>query len=92
MNERAQACMASMIGAVVGAAVGYLFLSDQGRRLRRRIEPALDDFARELSQFRGTVNKASNLASQGWAMLNEAAGEPGTPQVRHAGPHQTSPF
>ena len=92
VTERTQACLASMIGAIIGAAAGYLFLSEQGRRFRRRIEPALDDFARELSQFRGTVAKASGMASEGWAMLNEAAGNSGTPQLRHPNPHQTNPF
>jgi gas vesicle protein len=79
-----------MVGAVVGAAIGYLFLSDQGRRLRRQIEPALDNFGRELGQFRTTLAKASGLASEGWAMLNEAAGS--QPQLRHQSPHQTNPF
>ncbi len=92
MNERSQACYASMIGAVIGAAVGYLFLSEQGRRLRRRIEPALDDFARELSHFRGTVSKASGLASEGWSLLTEAAGEASSSTSRHPNPHQTTPF
>ena len=37
------------------ALAGYLFFTDRGRALRRQIEPALEDFARELSSFRGTV-------------------------------------
>ena len=90
MTERSQACLASMVGAVVGAAIGYLFLSTQGRRLRHQIEPALDNFARELGQFRSTLAKASGVASEGWAMLNEAAGTP--PALRHPDPHQTHPF
>ena len=92
MTERSQACYASMIGAVIGAVAGYLFLSEEGRRFRRRIEPALDDFARELSHFRGTVAKASGLASEGWALLTEAAGETSAPSSRHSNPHQTTPF
>ena len=92
VTERSQACVASMVGAVIGAAVGYLFLSEQGRRMRRRIEPALDDFARELNQFRGTVAKASGLANEGWKMLTDVAGDAGGAQVRHSNPHQTSPF
>lgn len=90
MNERSQACLASVVGAVVGAAIGYLFLSNEGRRLRHQIEPALDNFTRELGQFRGTLAKASGLASEGWAMLNEAAGT--TPALRHQDPHHTHPF
>ena len=37
-------------------------LHRSGRRLRRQIEPALEDFARELSGFRSTIQKAVGVA------------------------------
>ena len=60
-NSRAMA--AAIVGAVVGGVAGYLFFTDDGRRLRRQLEPALDDFARELNSFRSTINKAAGVAS-----------------------------
>jgi len=83
---------ASMIGAMIGGVAGYLFFTEHGRSIRRQIEPALDDFARELSSFRSTVVKATGVATEGWKLLNEAMGE--TPGVapRYASPRQTSPF
>jgi gas vesicle protein len=89
-NSRAVA--ATIVGAVVGGAAGYLFFTDHGRSLRRQIEPALDDFARELMSFRSTVQKAAGVANEGWKLLNEALGEGGGQAQRYPGPRQTSPF
>jgi len=88
-NSRALA--ATLVGAVIGGAAGYLFFTEHGRSLRRQLEPALDDFARELMSFRGTVQKAAGVANEGWKLLNDALGEsPQTP--RYAAPRQSSPF
>jgi hypothetical protein len=72
-NSRAIA--ASLFGAVLGGVAGYLFFTEHGRMLRRRIEPALNDIARELNSFRSTLQKASGMASEAWTMLNEAMGD-----------------
>jgi gas vesicle protein len=90
MDNRAWA--ATVTGAVIGAAAGYLFFTDRGRALRRQFEPALDDIARELISFRATVQKAAGVANEGWKLLNEALGEPGQHPPRYPGTHQTSPF
>jgi hypothetical protein len=93
VRDNTRAITASVVGAVLGAMAGYLFFSEEGRALRRRIEPALDDFSRELNQFRGTVQKAAGVAGEGWKLLNEALGEPRPLQTpRYSTPHQTSPF
>ena len=90
-NSRALA--ATMVGAVIGGVAGYLFFSEEGRRLRRQLEPALDDFARELNSFRSTINKAAGVASEGWQLLNEAMGDSGqAAQSRYPSARQTSPF
>jgi gas vesicle protein len=80
---------ATLVGAVIGGVAAYLFFTDRGRSLRRQIEPALEDFSRELMSFRTTVRKASGVASEGWKLLNEALGEAEAP--RFPG-RQTSPF
>ena len=90
-NDSRAAVMATVGGALVGAALGYLFFTDRGRSLRRQIEPALEDISRELNHFRGTVQKASGVANEGWKLLNEALGESPTPP-RYPSTHQTSPF
>jgi gas vesicle protein len=90
MDNRALA--ATLAGAVIGGAAGYLFFTERGRSLRRQIEPALEDIARELISFRSTVQKAAGVANEGWKLLNEALGEPGPQPPRYPGTHQTSPF
>jgi hypothetical protein len=83
---------ATLVGALIGGAAGYLFFSEHGRGFRRSLEPALDDLARELSSFRGTVQRATSVASEGWKLLNEALGEATAPPSRFPGTHQSSPF
>jgi gas vesicle protein len=80
----------TLAGAAVGAVAAFLFFTERGRSLRRQIEPALDNLSRELNSFRATVQKASGAASEGWKLLNEAVGEPGT-SPRYPG-RQTAPF
>jgi gas vesicle protein len=82
--------MATVVGAVVGGMAGYLFFTDRGRSIRRQIEPALEDFSRELMSFRSTVQKASGVASEGWKLLNDALGESSS-SPKFPG-RQTSPF
>jgi gas vesicle protein len=90
--DNSRALVASFVGAVIGGLAGYLFFTEHGRSLRRQLEPALDDFARELNSFRATVHKAAGVANEGWKLLNEAMGESGGEQPRYASPRQTSPF
>ena len=88
--DNSRSIAATLVGAVVGGVAGYLFFTDHGRSIRRQIEPALDDFTRELMSFRTTVQKAGGVASEGWKLLNEAIGETG-PAAKYPG-RQTSPF
>jgi gas vesicle protein len=93
VSDNARAITASVVGGILGAMAGYLFFTEQGRRLRRQIEPALDDFTRELNHLRGTIHKVAGVAGEGWNLLNEALGESGPqPPPRYPTPHQTSPF
>jgi len=81
---------ATLVGAVIGGMAGYLLFTDRGRSVRRQIEPALEDFSRELMSFRSTVQKATGVASEGWKLLNDALGE--TSQAPKFPGRQTSPF
>ena len=90
MNDYSRTMTATMTGALLGGVVGYLFFTAHGRSLRRQIEPAIDNLARELEGFRTTVRKAAGVANEGWKLLHEAIGEE-SPR-RYPTPHQTSPF
>jgi hypothetical protein len=92
VTEKSQAVAATVVCAVIGGLAGYMFFTEGGRTLRQRLEPALDDFARELNNFRGTMQKALGVAHEGWRVFNEALGESGSQAPRVAHPHQSSPF
>ncbi len=77
MDERSRVLMATCLGAVVGGVWGWLYLTENGRRIRDQIEPRLDDFMQEITRVRGTVEKARTAANEGWRSLSEMTG--GTP-------------
>ncbi len=74
MEERSRVLLATVLGAVAGGVWGWLYMTEQGRRVRSQIEPKLDDFMRELQSLRGTVDKAKTAANEGWRSLGEMTG------------------
>lgn len=61
-------------GAVLGGLAGYLFFTDRGRQMLQRVEPAIEDFARELNTFRSTIQRAVDVASDSWGALSDTTG------------------
>lgn len=92
MTDNSRAMAATVVGAVIGGIAGYLFFTEGGRALRRQVEPALEDLARELNSFRSTVQKAADVAIEGWKVLNDALGDDTERTARYVNPHQSSPF
>jgi len=91
VNNRQREIIAAAVGAVAGGMAGYMLFTERGRELRRQLEPALEDFAHELAQLRGTLRRAIGVASQGWNAIDETLGDRG-----HTGAfptlRQTNPF
>jgi hypothetical protein len=92
VSENSRAVAATVAGAVIGGLAGYLLFTERGRVFRRSMEPALDEFVRELNSFRATMQKAAGVASEGWRLLNDAMGEGVSAPRRFPSAHQTSPF
>jgi hypothetical protein len=61
----------AVVGALVGAAVGYLFFTERGRGVRDRIEPAMDDLRNEFARFQRTFEKVGEMASEGLRVFQE---------------------
>ena len=74
MDERSRVLMATFMGAVAGGVWGWLYMTENGRRVRDQIEPRLDDFMNEVARMRGTVDKARTAANEGWRSLSDMAG------------------
>ena len=91
MTENSRAVAVTMAGAVIGGLAGYVLFTERGRALRRQVDPALDNFVREINSFRLTVEKAAGAANEGWKLLNDAM-DSGSQRPRYPTVHQTSPF
>lgn len=74
MDERSRVLVATCLGAVIGGAWGWLYLTENGRHVRDQIDPKLDDFVSELTRARRTIEKARTAADEGRRSLNEVAG------------------
>lgn len=74
MDERSRVLSTVFLGAVAGGVWGWLYMTENGRRVRDQIEPKLDDFVKEIGRIRGTVEKARTAATEGMRSLNEVAG------------------
>ena len=71
MSEQTRIIQGAIVGAIVGAAAGYLFYTDGGHTLRNRLEPAVDDLRREFLRFQKTIEKVGELANDGMRVVNE---------------------
>jgi hypothetical protein len=67
----------TLAGALIGGIAGYLFFTEHGRTVRRRIQPALQDLSRELISFQRTALEVAGVASEGWKLLTDALDEGG---------------
>ena len=71
MSEQSRVVSGAMIGALVGAAAGYLFFTERGRTVRERIEPAVENLRSELARFQSTLEKLGGMANEGMRAVNE---------------------
>ena len=71
MNESRVMVAGALIGAAVGAFAGYLFFTESGKRMRDRLEPAVDDLRREFARFQTTLEKLGEMANTGISAVNE---------------------
>ena len=90
MNN-SQEIVATIVGAVIGGVAGFLFFTERGRRVRRQIGPALEDFSRDVTSVRSMVQEVGGVAHDGWKLVHDMLGEGRTPSARYPG-GQTSPF
>ena len=71
MNEQSRVMASAMVGALIGAAAGYLFFTERGRSFRDRMEPTMDDLRHEFGRFQRTIEKVGEMASEGMRVVQE---------------------
>ncbi len=65
MDDRSRILLSACLGAVVGGVAGYLFLTEDGQRVRERLEPGMDGVLRELRGLRSAADKARQAVDEG---------------------------
>jgi hypothetical protein len=58
------------LGAAAGLVLAFLYLTDDGRRLRARIDPFLEGAMDEMKRLRGTAEKARQAWREGQESLS----------------------
>jgi gas vesicle protein len=71
VSERQMIILSAIAGAVAGAAAGYLFFTEDGRVLRERMEPMVEDLRQEFTRFQGTIRKVGDMANEGMRVVEE---------------------
>ena len=71
MNDRSRVFLSACLGALVGGLAGYLYMTEDGRRVREGLEPGMDEMVREMRRLRGAVSSARSAAHEGWAVIEE---------------------
>ena len=63
-----------MCRAAAGGVWGWLYMTENGRRVRNQIDPKLDDFMQWSWPAWVSVEKARTAANESWRSLGEVAG------------------
>ncbi|MFB3853577.1 MAG: hypothetical protein ACE148_07110 [Vicinamibacterales bacterium] len=73
-SDAQKVLVASLAGAAIGGAVGFLYLTSRGGRLMRQLEPQIDRVGGEVRRWRHTLDKVQRTAGEAWRSLNDLAG------------------
>ena len=71
MNDQTRIFVGVAIGALAGAVVTAVCLTDRGRGNMARLDGALDELTEALARFRGTIRRASAAADEGRALVDD---------------------
>jgi gas vesicle protein len=67
-----------VVGAVAGGAAGWLWLTDDGRRMRARLEPRLQDLATQAMALSASAKRLQVVARAGAQSARDVAGRSAT--------------
>jgi len=66
MDDRAAILTGALVGGLIGAAFGYLYFTESGRRARQEFEPQMDALIAELRRARAAAARTVDAAGQSW--------------------------
>jgi gas vesicle protein len=73
MRESTGMLIGLVVGAAIGGAAGWLYLTEDGRRFRARIEPLIQDLADSALRLRDSALAAERAASESWRAAREVS-------------------
>ena len=71
VDDRSRVLLSACLGALLGGVAGYLFLMEDGRHVRERLEPGMDDVLREVRGLRSAAEKARLAAAEGVMVVED---------------------
>jgi len=78
VRDRTAVLIGLAAGAVVGGVAGWLWLSEDGRRLRVRLEPRLQDLANQAMALSASASRLKVVARQGVQAAQDVASRSAT--------------
>lgn len=72
MEDRGRIVWATLIGAAVGAVVGYLVFTERGQQFRRQLHPQIEGLLDEALKVQGTVERMRTAAMDTWQSVSGA--------------------
>ena len=73
MRDRTAILLGLVAGAALGGVAGWLWLTEDGRRLRARIEPQLQDLAGQAMKLRDSAARVQEAARESVRTVQEVA-------------------
>lgn len=71
MDNRVPMLLGALAGAITGAVCGYLYFTEDGRRLRADLGPTIDELSREWTNVRDAAGRARDAAHEGMASIRQ---------------------
>jgi gas vesicle protein len=73
VRDRSAILLGAIAGAVAGGAAGWLWLTEDGRRLRTQLEPRLQDLAGHAAAVSAAARRVQAAARDGAQTAREVA-------------------
>jgi gas vesicle protein len=73
MRDRTAVLLGLVAGAAIGSVAGWLWLTDDGRRIRARLEPQLHDLAGQALKLRDSALRVQQAARDSVKTAQEVA-------------------
>ncbi len=75
IDASSKVLVSALLGGILGGLCGFLYLTEDGRKFRDRLEPFLDEFGDEMKGLSLKLEKARQAAEEGRDAFLDVAGQ-----------------